>query len=403
MSRRRCASPSPRAAASLASYTLQRLDGKQLAAPRDPLNSLFETRDGRWIQLLGLFGHLTDGTSTVLKAAPERSAIAAAVSRWDAFELEDTLADAGMVGAVARSAQEWRDHPQGVALLGSVPVEVVKLAEGDPEPCGHGDRPLGGVRVLDLTRILAGPVHGKILAEHGADVLLVTAASLPNVKTCIVDTGPGKLATFIDLDNKAGRMTMRTLAAHADVFVQNYRSGALERRGFGPAELVAQRPGLIYVTINTYGDVGPWRQRPGWEPLAEAAVGLAVAEGVGGPPQPLPVPACDYATGYLAALGTMAALLRRAREGGSYLVRASLCQTAMWLASLGARCDPAAHTGFGETREWMQETDTAFGRLTHLAPVAQLSVSPNGWSRPVVPLGTHAPRWPPLPGARSGI
>lgn len=384
----------PRAAAALLSHALQRLDGTALHPPADPLNGLFQTRDGRWIQLLGAFPHLSQAALGVLGCGHDPEAIAAAVARWDGDALEDALAAAGAVGALARRPEEWRRHPQGRALRGAGPIEIVRIGRAPREPFGDGSRPLGGVRVLELTRILAGPSCGKLLAEHGADVLGVSSPSLPNPLTCILDTGPGKLATLVDLDEPDGDEELRELAAHCDVFVQGYRSGALERRGFGPSALADLRPGVIYVTINTYGDYGPWRGRRGWEPLAEAAAGIAIAGAVDGRPRALPAAACDYTTGFLAALGTIGALLRRAREGGSWLVRASLCQTAMWLEALGPRLDPGAATGLGDVDPWMIDTETLYGRLRHLAPVAQLSATPGHWARPVAPPGTHPPAWP---------
>ena len=159
-----------------------------------------------------------------------------------------------------------------------------------------------------------------------------------------------------------------------------------------PDALAERRPGLVYVTMNCYGDVGPWRARPGWEQLAQTVSGIASVQGAGGPPVLIPAAACDYTTGYLAALGTMAALWRRSHEGGSYHVRASLCQTAMWFAR-EPRVERAEATGFGDIDRFRATTDTAFGRLRHLAPVAQMSATPPRWELPTTPLGAHPPEW----------
>ena len=384
-----------RAAATLVGHTLQRLEPEPLAArPPNPLVGLYECRDGRWIHLHGSFPKLSAGTVRVLRCAPEADAVAGAVATWDAFALEAALADAGTCGAVVRTAAEWERTPQGdaVALLGRVRVD--RVADSPPEPAGDGRRPLGGVRVLDLTRVLAGPVHGRLLAEHGADVLLVNAPHLPNVPAFVLETSHGKRSTFLDLERADEAARLRELAAGADVFVQGYRSGSLDRRGLGTEELVAAWPGLIVVPINCYGDAGPWRERPGWEQLAQSSTGLAAAQGAPGPPRLMPAAACDYTTGYLAALGTLAALWRRTKEGGSYHVRASLCQTGSWLARLGPTCDPDAAAGLGDLTAWMQETDTALGRLRHLGPVAEMSATPPRWARPSPPLGADPPEWP---------
>jgi hypothetical protein len=153
----------------------------------------------------------------------------------------------------------------------------------------------------------------------------------------------------------------------------------------------------VYVTINCYGDAGPWRERAGWEQLAQSVTGLAAAQGEPGRPTLIPAAACDYTTGYLAALGTMVALWRRSHEGGSWHVRASLCQTGNWLAGLGPVCDPSAATGptGDDIDRWSVTTDTPFGWLRHLGPVTELPATPARWARPTVPLGTHPPAWPP--------
>jgi crotonobetainyl-CoA:carnitine CoA-transferase CaiB-like acyl-CoA transferase len=390
-----------RAAAALVGHTLQRLEPEPLPArPPNPLVGLYECGDGRWIHLHGSFPKLHEGTVRVLRCAAEPDAVAASVAGWDAFDLEDALAAAGTCGAVVRTAGEWERTPQGsaVAVLGRVRVD--RVADSPPEPAGDGDRPLGGVRVLDLTRVLAGPVHGRLLAEQGADVLLVNSPHLPNVPAFVLDTSHGKRSTFLDLDRPEEAARLRELAADADVFVQGYRAGTLDRHGLGPDELTAARPGLICVTINCYGDTGPWRERPGWEQLAQSATGLAAAQGAPGPPRLMPAAACDYTTGYLAALGTLAALWRRSREGGSYRVRASLCQTGAWVAGMGPVCDPDAASGLGDLTPWMRDTETALGRLRHLGPVAEMTATPARWALPSPPLGADPAEWLPRPGER---
>ena len=134
--------------------------------------------------------------------------------------------------------------------------------------------------------------------------------------------------------------------------------------------------------------------RPGWEQLAQTVTGIAAAQGRPDRPERMPVAACDFTTGYLAALGTLVALGRRAREGGSYHVRASLCRSGMWFVRLGATCDPAKASGTGDPAELCVETDTPFGRLRHLKPALELSETPPYWARPTVPLGSHQPVWP---------
>ena len=330
----------------------------------------------------------------MLGCANEREAVAATVARWDGQALENALAEARQCGALLRTAAEWAAHPQGQALAAVPRVEIVRLGDSAPEPLPAADRPLRGVRVLDLTRILAGPTCARTLAEHGADVLYIASPNLPNPPRFILDTGHGKLSAHLDLEQPAAVEQLRGLVRETDVFSEGYRSGSLARRGFGPNELVKLRPGLIYVAINCYGHAGPWEERPGWEQLAQTVTGLTATHSSPDRPVRIPAPVCDYTTGYLAALGTMVALWRRAHVGGSYLVRASLCQTGMWLHRLGPICDPAAARGLESVDDLCTETHMPLGRLKHLRPALEMSETPPRWERPVVPLGTHPLVWP---------
>ena len=388
------------AGASLVGFAFQRLEeGDTPIAPWSvdrPLVKLYRCRDGRWVHLHGEFPHLAAGTCTVLGCAVGSPAdvVAAAVARWDAPALEDALAEAGTCGAMARTAEEWAAHPQAgaIAALGRVAIERIGDSEPEELPASPAsDRPLGGVRVLDLSRLLAGPTNGRTLAEHGAEVLLVNSARLVNIPAFVMDTSHGKRSCCLELDDHDDLATLRRLVTDADVFSQGYRGGSLARRGFGPEALAEIRPGIVAVTVNCYGDAGPWRLRPGWEQMAQTVSGLVL--GQGGPDHPVLVPAaaCDYTTGYLAALGTMAALWRRAREGGSYHVRVSLCQTATWFTrATQSRADP---TGFGDIAAYVTISDTPYGRLQHLAPVARLPATPARWEAPTSPIGTHAAAW----------
>ncbi len=386
------------AGASLVGFAFQRVeDGETPVAPWSldrPLVKLYRCRDGRWIHLHGEFAHLAALTCDVLgcPVGSPTKVVAKHVARWDGQGLEETLAAAGTCGAMARSAEEWSVHPQARAIAPFGRVSIEKIGDSAPEPIASRDRPLGGVRVLDLSRLLAGPTHARTLAEHGAEVLLVNSARLTNVPAFVMDTSHGKRSCYIELDDAEGVATLRSLAAGADVFAQGYRGGSLARRGFGPEDLVALRPGIIVVTINCDGDVGPWRDRPGWEQMAQTVSGLALGQGDADRPGLLPAAACDYTTGYLAALGTMAALWRRAREGGSYHVRASLCQTAGWFTHTSTGAGDQT-TGFGDVASYLTTSDTPFGPLRHLAPVARLSDTPPRWAVPTSPIGTHPPAW----------
>jgi crotonobetainyl-CoA:carnitine CoA-transferase CaiB-like acyl-CoA transferase len=389
------------AAASLRGYKLIKVeDGPQLVPNYTlPTASFYRCRDGRFIHLQGAFPHLREGTLNLLGCGDTKEEVGAKIAQRESFELEEALAESGLCGAVIRSAEEWMDHPQGKAISTVPVIEVIKIAEGEPQLLPPAARPLGGVRVLDLTRVLAGPVSGRTMAAHGADVLHVRSPKLPSMDIFVAETNQGKFSTFLDLTRDEDATHLRDLAREADIFVQGYRGGAMEGRGFGPDTLASLRPGIIYVSLNCYGHSGPWAQRPGWEQLAQSVSGLAEEGGRPGDPRLVPAAPCDYTTGYLAACGAMMALIRRMKEGGSYHVRLSLSRTALWI-SAQSRCaaDDVAKAARGveeiDVRAAMTVSKTPFGRLHHLDPIIRMSATQPHWVRPSVPLGTHAPQWP---------
>ena len=389
------------AAASLLSFAFMQLSA--VALPRHPPTTiaLHRSRDGQWIHLHGGFPHLHEGTLALLACADDPAAIAGAVARWEAQGLEDALAERRLCGARLRDATEWRAHPQGRALAGTPLVELVRLGSAPPEPlpgplaADLGARPLAGVRVLDLTRVLAGPTCARTLAEHGAQVLHVRSPRLPFIEPFVIDTNPGKRSCHLDLDRADDAEQLRRLARDAHVFSQGYRAEALARRGFGPEALAALRPGIIVASINCYGHNGPWATRPGWEQLAQTVTGMAQEHAGDETPAVVPAAVTDYTTGHLAALGVMRALTQRASEGGSWLVRVSLARTAMWIQSLPRTAADALASGVDRAAlaPWWVEMDTAWGRLGRLGPIARMSETPPCWDLPAAPLGSHLPEW----------
>jgi crotonobetainyl-CoA:carnitine CoA-transferase CaiB-like acyl-CoA transferase len=248
------------------------------------------------------------------------------------------------------------------------------------------------VRVLDLTRVLAGPTCARTLAEHGADVLHVAAPALPTIDLFEMDTGHGKRQAYLDLNEPAAAETLRGLVRGADVFSQGFQLGSLARRGFGPEQLMQLRPGIIYVSENAFGHDGPWQGRPGWEQLAQSTTGVAVIQG-GARPTLAPAAMNDYTTGYFAALGAITALRRRATEGGSWLVTVSLSQTSMWYERLGHDLDPLSAGDTLEVAPFLEERDTPYGRMTHLRPPLRMSETSPHWALPTAPLGSGEPVW----------
>ena len=392
------------AAASLRSGHYMQLADAKLSTARNSIMGVYPTRDGRWSYLHCNFPNHRAAALSVLGVAEDRDAVTRAVAAWNAADLEEAIIAAKGAGGMARTQGEWAKHPQAAAVAALPLMEIVRIGESAPEPLPPGDRPLAGIRVLDLTRVLAGPTCARTLAEHGADVLKITAAHLPNLGYQEWDTGHGKLSAQLDLRTPDGVDTLRGLVRGADVFSQGYRPGTLAARGLSPEELAALRPGLVYVSLSAFGHAGPWAARRGFDTVVQTVSGITIRQAEAFPgktagPQFYPVSAIDYCTGYLMAFGAMVALARRARDGGSYLVRISLAQVGKWIVDLGevpaaALKGVAAEFAADELARWSTVSETPSGRLAHLKPAVQLSETPPYWARPSVPLGYHRPAWP---------
>jgi crotonobetainyl-CoA:carnitine CoA-transferase CaiB-like acyl-CoA transferase len=380
------------AAASLRSGYYLRIDGKPPPAPWDPMSGFYPVRDGRWISIHCNFPNHRAAALQVLGTGEDRAKAEAASKRWDGLALEDAIHAAGGCAGLARHADEWAMHPHAAAVAAQPLLEIVKIGDAPPPPLPGGDRPLSGVRVLDLTRVLAGPTCARMLAEHGADVLKITAAHLPDSGAIEIDTGLGKLAAHLDLRPAQGVVILRGLLNSADVFSQSYRPGALAGRGFSPEEATKLRPGIVYVSLNAWGQTGPWQDRRGFDSIVQTVSGMSYASGDAAKPKLMPCSAIDYVSGYLMAYGAMVALSRRAREGGSWLVRVALARVGKWIVDHGTVDGslPLAEAPAGLT----MDTPSPAGRITHLKPVVQLSETPPYWARPPVPLGYHRPEWP---------
>jgi len=388
------------AAAEFRSERYLRVDGAPAPELWDAIAGAYRCGDGHWVRLHTNFPHHRDGVLALLGCAHERTSVAAALQGWRAQDLEDAAAERGLVVAMLRSFEEWDAHPQGRALAGLPVFTLEKIGDAAPQPLPPATRPLDGVRVLDLTRIIAGPVGGRTLAAHGADVLLVTSPRLPAIAPLVIDTGRGKRSCQLDLTDAADHATLARLVDEADVFLQGYRPDGLAALGFGPQQLAERRPGLVYVSLSAYGHVGPWAERRGFDSLVQTASGFNHAEAqAAGRDEPLALPAqaLDHAAGYLIALGTIAALLRRAREGGSWHVRVSLAQTGLWLRQLGrvGHGFIAPDQDLAAVQDLLETTPSGFGQLRGVRHAAQLSTTPADWVRPAVPLGHDPAAWLP--------
>lgn len=376
-----------------------RVSGKPAVEPWDAIAGAYRCKDGRWVRIHTNFPHHRDGILRLLGCTYDREAVSRALATWEAETFEAAAAEADLVAAAMRSFAEWDAHAQGSAVAGLPVLTISRIGDAPALPfADEASRPLSGIRVLDLTRVIAGPVCGRVLAAHGADVLAISAAHLPSIEPAVIDTGRGKRTAFVDLRAADRRQTLAQLLKATDIFVQSYRPGALAGHGFSPGAAAALRPGVIYVSLSAYGHRGPWSGRRGFDSIVQTACGLNYAEALAAgtdQPRPLPCQALDHASGYLMALGALAALRRRAAEGGSWHVQVSLAQTAHWLRSLdrienGLACaDPAIE----DVSDLLEETPSGWGQLLAVRHAAQMSATPPHWELPSVPLGTHPPTW----------
>lgn len=362
-------------------------------------SGLYRTNDGH-IRIHGNFDHHRD---SFLKAidlvdAPSRQAAESKVSLASSVDLENDILALGGACAALRTQDEWDALPQAAAIKALPLIGIRKINDAAPRQLPAFDKStgaLGGVRVLDLTRILAGPVCGRTLAAYGADVMLVNSPHLPNIDH-IIDTSRGKLSTHCDLTTPAGRNALESLLTGAHIFVQGYRPGALAGLGFEAEALCERHPGLIAVSLSAYGNAGPWQARRGFDSLVQTATGFNIAEATAfeqQQPKPLPVQILDYATGFLMAFGAQAALYKQQTEGGSYHVELSLARTALWLKEMGQSKE---HLDI-ETPDlpaFLQACESSYGKLMALPHAAVFNDLPNHYRRPSVPPGTHRAAWP---------
>ena len=392
------------ATASLRSGHYMKMEGAPVSTERNTVMGVYPARNGRWSYLHCNFPNHRAAALGVLGVPEDREAVRKAVAGWDALELEEAIIAAKGAGGMVRTMDEWAKHPQAAAIASLPLLEIVKIGDSAPEKLPDGARPLSGIRVLDLTRVLAGPTCARTLAEHGADVLKITGAHLPNLGYQEYDTGHGKLSAHLDLRESRDVEVLRGLVRDADVFSQGYRPGTLGARGFSPEALATLRPGIVCVSLCAFSHVGPWASRRGFDTVVQTVSGITSRQGelYPGPepgPQFYPVSAIDYLTGYLMAFGAMVALARRTREGGSWLVRISLAQVGRWLVGRGQVPEmklkdvPKEFTP-AELERWTMTSETPVGRLHHLGPVVRLSETPPRWARSTVPLGHHEPVWP---------
>jgi crotonobetainyl-CoA:carnitine CoA-transferase CaiB-like acyl-CoA transferase len=360
---------------------------------------LYRTKDGRFFLPTGAYPRLLAGMCTFLRCSPDKDSIAKAVSQWDGMELDEAAADKGLVFALVRTPEEWAAHPQGMQLAEKPLVEVVKIGDSDPEPFTPAARPLSGLRVLSATHVIAGNVMSRTLAEHGAEVLQIAHPEEFEHEAFMLDPCAGFTSNaWLDLNQPEALHKAYELAAGADVFVENYRTRKIADLGLSPEELAARRPGIIYASGRCFSYDGPWANRAGFDMEALCVTGFATQEGTPDRPQFPPTKVMnDFIAGYLGAAGIQAALIRRAKEGGSYHVRVNLSRCAMWFNSLGT-FDKNAPTPTGEQHQLLAPdtitAQTPYGELIRLAPPVTFSETKPYWEDPVLVVrGSSKPAW----------
>jgi crotonobetainyl-CoA:carnitine CoA-transferase CaiB-like acyl-CoA transferase len=366
----------------------------------DPVSGeFFPTRDGRFVKMELFYPRLRDAVYKVLKCAPTQRAVEAVVMQWDAEDLELAIREEAGAIAMVRSSDEWAAHPVGRRLAAKPIVEIEKIGDSDPVPFPEGlDMPLAGIRVLDCTHVIGGPVTARALAEFGADVLHLSKPNYPDHVNWRLETDNGKRAAYCDFDDDDDRRAFFSLLQDADVFTCSYLN--LDQRGISPKALAASRPGIIAHELRCFDFEGEWANFRGFDMLAVAVSGYVDAEGaVDAPMMPVQVIFADYLAAYVGAAAVAAALHRRSIEGGSYQVRVSLTRMCMWASEIGL-LDAAALDG---TRSWadlvaeadlpLAHIDSPFGEITYLPSLIGMDDITPRFVRGPQPLGSSPMSW----------
>ena len=382
------------------------INGRPPAMLGDPLDPFFEiplyreTKDGRHVVALNIYPKLTARALSLLNCGPSAEAVQKAIRQWRADDLEGAGAEAGVVFAKVRTFDEFRKEPQYTDVLSRMPlITVEKIGESKPVPFTKDAKsPLDGVRALGMGHVIAGAGIGRDLAQHGADVLNIWRPGDTEIEAFAWDVQVGMRQTILD-NSKDDRAKFDQLLKDADVFFANKRPGYLERYGLDAEELCTKKPGLIHAQVLLHGDRGPWKNRPGFDEIGGAVSGLFCIEGtLADPKSPPIIPICDNVVGWLGTIGILAALRRRAVEGGSYRVRVSLTRTLLWLYSLGIFDKDYARSTAGSSDEHADIAPDLFTAETPLGTYQGimeklLSRTPASFKTVLMPRGSSKPEW----------
>jgi crotonobetainyl-CoA:carnitine CoA-transferase CaiB-like acyl-CoA transferase len=368
-----------------------------------------ETRDGRYAVAIAFYPGIRARTLNLLRCSESSESIRNAIRQWRSRDLEEAAAEAGTPMAIVRTNEELRGEIQYRDVLSKMPlIKVEKIGEADPLPLpGREGLPLAGIRALGMGHVIAGAAMGRSLALYGADVLNVWGPHACEVDFLAWDAQIGMRSTILG-DASEDRRELHRLLQNADIFFANKRPGYLKQRGLEAEELCAERPGLIHATVVLHGEDGPWATRPGFDVHGATVAGVYPLEGTPTQPKPAPIgtPVCDNVVGWLGVTGILAALRRRAVEGGSYKVVVSLTRTALWLLSLGIFDKSYAQTMAGSAEEHsypdpdLFTAETPCGTYQGMTEQVILSRTPGSYRTVLAPMGSSKPEW--LPGNTEG-
>lgn len=362
-------------------------------------SAFYRCADGREVFLLLSYPHLRDRALRVLGCAPDRAAIVEAVARWRAGDLEEAVVATGGTATMVRTAAEWAASDAGRSIAGDPVVRVARTGHAAPRHhrvLRSDDAPMAGLRVLDLTHVIAGPVGARLAAEHGAEVLHVSRADRPDPNAMIIETGTGKRNAYCDLRTDAGRSALHRVLDGADVVLHSYRDMA--RFGLDADQLAAEHPGVVFADVHGWGAGGPWAGRGGFDQLACAATGFALEEG-GGDHASLPPTYLlnDYVAAFLLSAGIQTALARQISEGGSWHVHVDLARVCTWVQASGANPNQRDDAD-GDLRDRLDDVDLVvrtgpFGAVRSVAPRVRTVPAWDSEPRPSAPLGSSALEW----------
>ena len=383
------------------------INGRPPAVLEEPLNPFidrnlfYETRDERHVVAINIYPKLAARALSLLRCHASAESVRNAILQWRADDLEDAAAEAGLPIAKVRTFEEFRTEPQYAEVLSRTPlITVEKIGESEPVPFKKdGKSPLDGVRALGMGHVIAGACIGRDLACYGGDVFNIWRPGDTEIESFVWDVQVGMRSLILDT-SKDDRAKFDRLLKNADVFFANRRPGYLERYGLDAEELCAKRPGLIHARVVAHGDKGPWKDRTGFDETGAAVTGLFCNEGTPTHPKSPPIiPICDNVVGWLGTVGILAALRRRAVEGGSYRVTISLTRTVLWLLSLGIFDKTYARATAGSSDEHMYvapdlfTAETPLGTYQGLTDQVAMSRTPGSFRTVLVPRGSSKPEW----------